>query len=134
MPIAGRRIAVSFDLNGLMPLEPEIKALTQAALARFEALGCVVEEAFFDVSDLMSIISGTRAYNMVARHADRYDMHRDQMPSALVNQVEGALKVDLRTVTQAERGRTAYWHRVRRLAGALRLHHNARDWRTGFPA
>jgi amidase len=113
--IAGKRFAVSYDMNGILPLEPEVRALVAAAVDRLAGLGAVMEEAFFDVSDLMSIMSGTRAFNMVARHADRYEAHADRMPRALVNQVEGAMKVDLRTVTRAERGRTAYYHRAREL-------------------
>jgi amidase len=50
---------------------------------------------------------------MVGRYADRYDAHKDQMTPPLLNQIEASLKLDLRTVTQAERRRGAYWQRVR---------------------
>ena len=113
--MGGRRIAVSYDLNGILPLDPEVRDLTTAAVRRLVSLGFDAREDFFDVSDLMTIISGTRAFNMVARHADRYDHFADRMPVALRNQVSGALTTSLRTATQAERGRTAYWHRVRTL-------------------
>ena len=113
--MGGRRIAVSYDLNGILPLDPEVRDLATAAVRRLVSLGFDAREDFFDVSDLMTIISGTRAFNMVARHADRYDHFADRMPVALRNQVSGALTTSLRTATQAERGRTAYWHRVRTL-------------------
>ena len=113
--IPGRRFAYCADLGGIVPLDPEVASLAKAGARRFEGLGCTVEEACFDASDLMAIISGTRAFNMVARYADRYDKHQERMASALVNQIKGALTVDVRTVTQAERGRTQYWHRVREM-------------------
>jgi len=113
--VPGRRIAYCADLGGIVPLDPEVAALAKAGARRFEQLGCVVEDACYDASDLMSIISGTRAFNMVARYADRYDQHQARMAPALINQIKGALTVDLRTVTQAERGRTRYWHRVREM-------------------
>ena len=50
---------------------------------------------------------------MVGRYADRMDVHRDRMTAQLINQVTDALKLDVRTITRAERLRTAYWHRVR---------------------
>ena len=77
----------------------------------FEALGCHVEEACFDASDLLEIIAGTRSFGMVARYADRYDRHKDIMTTPLKNQIEAAFKVDVRTIARAEKLRTAYWRR-----------------------
>jgi amidase len=114
----GRRVALIRDFGGVVPVDPEVAALLEAAARRFESAGCVVEEVAFDVSDLRDIISGTRAFNMVARYADRFDKYGDRLAAPLVNQVKGALTVDLRTVTRAERGRTGYYHRVRRLLAA----------------
>jgi amidase len=50
---------------------------------------------------------------MVARYADRLDIHAERMTSQLIAQVSDALKLELRTVTKAERLRTEYWQRVR---------------------
>ncbi|MCH8882853.1 MAG: amidase [SAR324 cluster bacterium] len=111
--IAGRRIAYSSDLNGLVPVDPEVARLTREAARRFETLGCTVEEDFFDVSGLRDIVNGTRGFGMVARYAERLEAHRELMTPPLINQVTNALKLDVRTVTGAERLRTRYWHRVR---------------------
>lgn len=111
--VRGRRIAFCLDLGGVVPVEPEVAGLVTAAARRLEGLGCPVEEACFDASDLREIISGTRGFNMIARYIDRYEAHRDKMAKALLNQIEGAMSVDVRTVTRAERRRTDYWHRVR---------------------
>ena len=109
----GRRIAFAGDLGGRVPTDPEVLASAEQAGRRFEALGCVVEEACFDLSDLTEIIAGTRAFAMVARQADRLEAHRDVMTANLIRQATGALEYDLRSVTRAERLRTGYWHRLR---------------------
>lgn len=112
--LRGRRVAYSPDLNGLVPVDPEVARLVLAAVRRLEELGCVVEEDCFDVSDFRDIRAGTRAFGMLARYADYVEPYGHVMTPALSRQITEALRVDVRTVTQAERKRTAYWHRVRR--------------------
>jgi amidase len=57
---------------------------------------------------------------MVGRYAHRIDAGRDRMTAHLLGQVDDGLKMSLKQVTEAERLRTAYWHRVR----ALLTHHD----------
>jgi len=52
---------------------------------------------------------------MVARYAERYDEFRDLMTLQLRNQVEAALKMDVRSIVRAERLRTGYWRRISRI-------------------
>lgn len=113
-PLAGRRMAYSPDLNGLVPVDPEVAHLAREAAHEFEHLGCGVVEDCFDLSGLGEIRSGTRAFGMVARYADYLPAFRDVMTPPLLRQLTQALDVDVRTITRAERARTAYWHRVRR--------------------
>jgi amidase len=109
----GRRVAYTRDLNGLVPVDREVARLTAEAAAAFQQLGALVEEACFDVADVRDVIAGTRAFGMVGRYADRLEAHRDRMTAPLINQVTDALRLDVRTITRAERLRTTYWHRVR---------------------
>lgn len=112
--LTGKRVAFSIDLNGLVPVEPEVAALTRQAAQQFEEFGCEVREDFFDTSTLGEIIHGTRGFGMIGRYADRYDHHKDQMTPPLLNQIEAALSLDVRAVTRSERLRTEYWQQVRR--------------------
>ncbi len=109
----GCRIALSCDLGGLIPLDPEVASLVAAGVRRFEDLGCVVEEASFETSELREIIAGTRGFGMIARYADRFAAHGDRMTPPLVNQITAAQELSVGDVTRAERLRTVYWHRVR---------------------
>ncbi len=111
--MTGLRVAYAGDL-GVIPLDPEVDSLIRSALARLESLGCIVEEDCFDTSDIREIVSGTRAFGMVARYADRFDAHKTLMTQQLINQITPSLEMSLRDVTRAEKLRTTYWHRVRR--------------------
>jgi len=113
--VKGTRIAYVEDLNGLVPLDTEVRLRVDAAANDLATAGAVVERVTFDASDLKGIISGTRSFNLIARLANRYDAHANLMTSQVTNQVEAAQSADVRAVTQAERQRTAYWHRVRAL-------------------
>jgi amidase len=113
VPINGRRIAYTPDLGGVAPVAPEVVALTRAAAKQFESLGCHVDEACPDLSDLRSIVAATRAFGMIGRYTDYLESSRDQMTEQLVRQVTDSLPVDARTITQGERSRSAYYHRVR---------------------
>ncbi len=110
----GWRIAYAGDLGGVVPMDPEVDALVSAGVRRLENMGCVVEEACFDTSDIRDIISGTRGFGMIARYADRFDAHSDLMTQQLVNQISAAFELSVRDVTRSERLRTQYWHRVRK--------------------
>lgn len=110
--LKGRRVAYWPDFGGIVPVDNEVRALLDKAAADFEALGCHVEEAPFDCSDLPDIIAGTRSFGMVARYAERYDQHKDMMTPALKNQVEAAFQVDVRTIARGEKMRTHFWRRI----------------------
>jgi amidase len=111
--LAGRRLAWSPDLGGLVPVDPEVARIAGDAARAFAALGAVVEEDAFDASDLRDVIGGTRAFAMIARFADRVDAHGARMSEPLVRQVEAARAFDVRAVARAERLRSAYYQRLR---------------------
>ncbi len=110
--LQGRRIAFCPDLGGLAVVNEEVEALARRAAFSFESLGCHVEEACFDASDLLEIIAGTRSFGLVARYAQHYEKHKDLMTTVLKNQIEAALQMDLPTMLRAEKLRTLYWRRL----------------------
>ena len=113
LDLQGKHIALSINLGGLVPVAPDVEAAVRAAANGFASLGCVVEEDCFDTTDLTAIIRGTRSFGMIARYIDRYEAHGAEMTAPLLNQIKGAMEVDVREVTNAERLRSDYWHRVR---------------------
>lgn len=113
--IDGARIAFCRDFGGVAPMEPEVADLAVQAGEVFADIGCTVETACFDLDGLAEIIAGSRAFGMVGRYADLLDEHRDIMTPPLLDQASQAMTFDVRTITDAERLRTEYWHRVRRL-------------------
>lgn len=111
--LAGKRILCVRDFAGAVPTQPEVLALAEAAVARLEALGAEIVWQEIPLDDLLKIVTGTRAFGMVARFASLIEERRDDLMTQLVNQVEGSLKVSLREVAEAERLRTIYWNRLR---------------------
>lgn len=111
--LRGVRIAYCEDFGGVVPVDPEIAAVTRAAARTFEQMGAVVEEASFDVSDIREIIAGTRGFGIVARFADLVASHGDKMAPQLTGQIADALRQDIQSIARAERLRSSYWHRVR---------------------
>ena len=112
--LAGKRIAYAGDLNGLVPQHAEVRALGRRAAGRLAALGAEVAEDCFDTASVVEIMAGTRGFGMIGRYLERYEAHKALMTPPLVAQIEAAMKLDLKTVTRAERLRGEYWHRVRR--------------------
>ncbi|MGH7716924.1 MAG: amidase family protein, partial [Vulcanimicrobiaceae bacterium] len=66
-------------------------------------------------SDISEIVMGTRAFAMVARYAEIYERSLDVLTPPMLRQVGNAAGVDVKTIAKAERLRTHYWQRVRRL-------------------
>jgi amidase len=113
--LKGVRIAYIEDFNGMIPAAPDVVARVRQALKVFASLGCVVEEKSFDASSLREITAGTRAFGMIARYSAMYAAHADEMTEVLKNQIRASLPKTVADVTQSERLRTAYWHKVRAL-------------------
>ncbi|MFA7437506.1 amidase [Castellaniella sp.] len=111
--LRGLKIAYCANLGGIAPVDPEIERLAKQAAAAFQSMGCTVDEACFNASDIKAIIAGTRGYGIVARFSTLVRDHGNLLTTQLIGQLEDALKLDLKSVAQAERLRTQYWQRVR---------------------
>ena len=77
--IKGWKVAWTPDLDGLIPVDEEVRRVAHDAVRVFRGLGARVETACPDFSEAPDIIQGTRALTMVALHADRLPRWRESM-------------------------------------------------------
>ena len=110
--IKGFKVAWSPDLK-VSPVDPEVHRLVAAAARRFIKLGCEVEQAEPDFTGVQQIIHVTRAARMVAIHGEKLGKWRGQMNPNLVWNIEQGFPLTAKEIGEAERGRTALYHRVR---------------------
>ena len=87
-PRVPKRVAWSADLGGLTPVDPEVRAITEAAARRFEALGATVEEACPDYSGAHQAFQTLRALNFATGHEHHYAQHREKLKPDLVWNIE----------------------------------------------
>jgi amidase len=110
--IKGWRVAWTPDLEGLLPVDEEVRSVAYDAVRVFRSLGARVEAACPDFSEVPDIISGTRALTVVALHADRLPQWRESMQKELVLDVEHGLSLTSRDIARSEALRSVLWNRV----------------------
>ena len=108
---AGMRIAWSPTLGGY-PVEPAVLEVCGAAAARFEDLGCTVEEADPDLRDADEIFQTLRAFSFAMAHEEHIRNHRDELKDTVVWNVEKGLALGAMDVAHAEAKRAALLDRV----------------------
>jgi amidase len=112
--VRGWRVAWTPDLDGLMPVDPEVARVAAGATRVFRSLGARVETASPSFAELTDIVLGTRGLSMVALHGDRLAEWRGAMQRGLVWNIEQGLALTPRDIGRAEKLRSALWERVRR--------------------
>lgn len=110
--IEGLRVAWSPDLK-VSPCDHEVEKVAAAAARRFAELGCTVEQAEPDFSGVQQIIHVTRALRMVTLHGEKLEKWRDQMNPNLVWNIEQGFPLTVKQIGEADKERTALYHRVR---------------------
>ena len=110
--IQGLRVAWSPDLK-VSSLDHEVEKVATAAVRRFTDLGCTVEQAEPDFSGVQQIIHATRALRMVTLHAEKLEKWRGQMNPNLVWNIEQGFPLTAKQIGEADKERTALYHRVR---------------------
>ena len=111
--IKGWRVAWTPDLDGLIPVDEEVRRIAHDAIRVFRGLGARVEAACPAFSEVPDIIRGTRGLAMVAFHADKLPEWRERMQKDLVRDVEQGLVLTAREIARSEVLRSVLWHRVR---------------------
>lgn len=111
-PIAPRRIAFSPDL-GIVPVEPEIKAICREATSRhFGAIGAAVEEACPDFTGALDAFQTLRATLVASALGELLPNQRNRIKPDIVWNIEKGLRLTADDVIRAERTRRALYHRV----------------------
>jgi amidase len=111
--IKGWRVAWTPDLDGLIPVDDEVRRVVHDAMRAFRSLGARVEAACPAFSEVPDIIRCTRGLSMVALHADKLPKWREQMQKELVSDIEQGLALTPREIARGEALRTVLWQRVR---------------------
>jgi amidase len=111
--IKGWKVAWTPDLDGLLPVDEEVRRVAHDAVRVFRGLGARVEAACPSFSEVPEIIEGTRGLTMVALHADRLAEWRERMQKELVRDVERGLGLTTREIARSEVLRSVLWQRVR---------------------
>ncbi|MBI2323166.1 MAG: amidase, partial [Chloroflexi bacterium] len=110
--VPGLRVAWSPDL-GYATVDPEVRALAEAAAKRFADLGCVVEEAspgFEDPAQPLLVIFCGGIGTAVAEYLAEW---REQLDPEVIEVAEYALSLDAATYVRASAARHAFWNSVR---------------------
>jgi amidase len=93
------RIAWSTDLGGL-PVDPDVRAVVDAARSVFESLGCAVEDACPDFTDAEEVFKDLRAFGMTPM-ADLMRQHGERMKPEAIWNIEAGLKLSAEDVSRA---------------------------------
>jgi amidase len=81
------RVAWCPDLGGL-PLDARVRSVLQSQRRTFEQLGCIVEEAYPDLSDAESIFLTIRAWRNAAVLGPLLREHRDRLKPEAIGEIE----------------------------------------------
>lgn len=111
--IKGLKIAWSPDLQ-IIPVDKEVKSVTEAAVQRFAEWGCVITSDQPDYAGLREVIQVTRAWRMAALYGDALKKWGEVMNPNLVANIEQGLKLTAEEIGKAEKNRTMIYQRVHR--------------------
>ncbi|CAM5775183.1 amidase [Labrys miyagiensis] len=106
-----RRVAFSPDL-GVTPVNRETRALCEAAARRFEAAGCIVEEACPDFSGVPEAFQTLRALGYVAGMRELYETKRTLLKPDVIWNIERGRALDAETIAAALLRRSSLYDEV----------------------
>jgi amidase len=110
---AGVRIAWWKDLSGV-PVDPLVRAVTNAQRAVFERLGCIVEEAEPDWTDVDATFKTLRWWSRAVKNGAVLRQHPDLVKAPLLWELEQAARLTANDVGLALMKQTEIRQRMRR--------------------
>ena len=107
-----RRVAFSRDL-GVTPVDPEVAEICEAACRRFSYLGCIVEEAHPDFSDIQDIFQTWRALLFYTGKRTLLETRRSELKPEVIWNIERASDISVDDFARVELARGRYIDRAR---------------------
>ncbi|MEQ8586828.1 MAG: amidase family protein [Thalassobaculaceae bacterium] len=107
-----KRVAFSTDLGGITPVDAEVAAIVAKAAKVFEEMGCIVEEASPDFTDVQMVFQTLRAMQFAASKKDLLERHRDLLKPEVIWNIEKGLELTMDEIARAELARGRLYHRV----------------------
>ena len=105
------RVAFSRDL-GVTPVDAEVASICETAALRFSDLGCVIEEAQPDFSDLQDIFHTWRAMLYYVGKKKLLENHRDALKPEVIWNIEQAASLTVDDFARVEIARANYLARA----------------------
>jgi amidase len=107
-----KRIAYSPDYNGKILVERETRAICEAAVRRFQDLGCIVEEYAPDLGGVEEAFMILRSQHFVVDRELQLREHRDLIKQDIIWNTEKGLSQSPSQLAWADRERAAFYRRV----------------------
>jgi len=105
------RVAFTTDYGGRVLVEREVKEICAREVRKFEAAGCVVEEAWPEIGPVEDIFLALRSQHFVVERELQLQTHRDQIKPDIVWNTELGLNATPSRLAWAERERAALYRR-----------------------
>lgn len=110
--LRGLRVAWSPDL-GCLPVDPEVRAITEAAARRFADLGCALDAPALGWPDMREQHRLIWEVSVASRQQDRAHEHPDWIEPSLMRMIVNAGRVSALDYGRALLGRTPFYQTVR---------------------
>jgi amidase len=107
-----RRIAYTSDYGGKLLVDRETRAICEAAVRRFETLGCVVEDYAPDLGAIEEAFMVLRAQHFVVDREQQLQTHRALLKSDIIWNTENGLAQTPSRLAWADRERAAFYRRM----------------------
>ena len=106
-----RRVAFTANFGGALPVDRETREICAREVRRFEAAGCIVEEAWPELGPVDEIFLALRSQHFVVDRELQIATHRSQIKADIIWNTEQGLQQSASRLAWAERERAALYRR-----------------------
>ena len=112
-PAVPRRVAVSTDLGGIVPVARAVREAIEAAARAFADLGAEVEEACPDLAEARESFHVLRALNFASGRGALLDAHREALKEEMIWNIEAGRALSIDEIVRARLARGTLFRRAR---------------------